>query len=68
MFNINTKFYFFFNFNVHRETNTGCGRYQPKKLVKTGLEVTAEWAQTNDDTQDKKILLTAEKVMEIFKV
>jgi len=52
---------------TRKETNTGCGRYQPKKLVKTGLEVTAEWAQTNDDTQDKKILLTAEKVMEIFK-
>ena len=47
---------------------SGCGRFQPK-IRKTGLELTAEWSdkKRNDDSQEKKIILTAERVLEIFK-
>lgn len=31
------------------------------------MDVTAEWKHTNEDTQEKKIELTAERVHEIFK-
>ncbi len=50
------------------QTPTGCGRFQPK-IRKTGLELTAEWSdkKRNDDSQDKKIVLTAERVLEVFK-
>ncbi|KAK3699426.1 hypothetical protein QZH41_018587, partial [Actinostola sp. cb2023] len=44
----------------------GCGRYQPK-FRKTGLDLTAEWKHVNDDSSEKKINLTAERVHEIFK-
>lgn len=44
----------------------GCGRYQPK-IKRTGLELVAEWKNTNEDTQEKKIVLTAERVHEVFK-
>lgn len=44
----------------------GCGRYQPN-VRKKGLELTAEWKHLNEDTQEKKINLTAERVYEIFK-
>lgn len=32
-----------------------------------GLELTAEWKEVNEDSQEKKIPLTAERVHEIFK-
>lgn len=32
-----------------------------------GLELTCEWKKTNDETQERKIVLTAERVHEIFK-
>ena len=32
-----------------------------------GLDLTAEWKHVNEDTQEKKIALTAERVHEIFK-
>jgi DNA-directed RNA polymerase II subunit RPB1 len=35
----------------------GCGRYQPK-YRRMGLEMTAEWKHVNEDTQEKKIVLT----------
>ncbi|XP_073991699.1 RNA polymerase II subunit RpII215 [Rhodnius prolixus] len=44
----------------------GCGRYQPN-LRRTGLDVTAEWKHVNEDAQEKKITLTAERVWEILK-
>ena len=46
----------------------GCGRFQPK-FRKNGLELTAEWSdkKRNDDSMEKKIVLTAERVLEIFK-
>ena len=48
--------------------SSGCGRFQPK-IRKTGLELSAEWSdkKRNDDSQEKKIALTAERVLEIFK-
>lgn len=50
------------------QVTSGCGRYQPK-IRKTGLELTAEWPEKrrNDDSQERKIVLTAERVLEIFK-
>ncbi|XP_046374548.1 DNA-directed RNA polymerase II subunit RPB1-like [Haliotis rufescens] len=44
----------------------GCGRYQPK-LKRTGLEVVAEWKNVNEESQEKKLILSAERVLEIFK-
>jgi DNA-directed RNA polymerase II subunit RPB1 len=44
----------------------GCGRYQPK-IRRTGLELMAEWKHINEDTQEKKMTLTAERVHEIFR-
>ncbi|XP_076336415.1 RNA polymerase II subunit RpII215 [Tachypleus tridentatus] len=44
----------------------GCGRYQPK-IRKSGLDLTAEWKHVNEDSQEKKIQLSAERVWEIFK-
>ena len=44
----------------------GCGRYQPN-IRRIGLEMTAEWKQVNEDTQEKKIVLTADRVHEIFR-
>jgi DNA-directed RNA polymerase II subunit RPB1 len=45
---------------------SGCGRYQPK-YRRACLELTGEWAKVNDDNQEKKIFLSAERVLEIFK-
>ncbi|XP_050438042.1 DNA-directed RNA polymerase II subunit RPB1-like [Adelges cooleyi] len=44
----------------------GCGRFQPK-IRRTGLDLTAEWKHVNDESQDKKITLTAERALEILK-
>ena len=46
--------------------HNGCGRYQPS-IRKKGLELTAEWKHLNEDSQESKIQLTAERVHEIFK-
>ena len=48
------------------KSHGGCGRYQPN-IKREGLEMTAEWKQVNEDTQEKKINLTAERVHEIFR-
>ena len=50
------------------QTPGGCGRFQPK-IRRNGLELTAEWSEKkkNDDSQEKKIILTPERVLEIFK-
>ncbi|KAM0727491.1 DNA-directed RNA polymerase II subunit RPB1 [Formica fusca] len=44
----------------------GCGRYQPN-LRRSGLDVTAEWKHVNEDSQEKKIVLSAERAWEILK-
>ena len=48
------------------EKHGGCGRYQPN-FRRIGLELTAEWKHVNEDTQEKKIALTAERVHEVFR-
>ena len=50
------------------QTPGGCGRFQPK-IRRNGLELTAEWNEKkrNDDSQEKKIILSPERVLEIFK-
>ncbi|KAJ8310654.1 hypothetical protein KUTeg_012519 [Tegillarca granosa] len=49
-----------------RKGHGGCGRYQPQ-IRRQGLDLTAEWKHTNEESQEKKIALTAERVHEIFK-
>lgn len=49
-----------------KPSHGGCGRYQPN-LRRSGLDVTAEWKNVNEDTQEKKILLTAERAWEVLK-
>lgn len=44
----------------------GCGRVQPA-VRRAGLELTAQWKHTNEDTQERKVDLTAKRVYEIFK-
>lgn len=44
----------------------GCGRYQPS-IRRSGLDLTAEWKHVNEDSQEKKVVLTAERVWEIFR-
>uniref|UniRef100_A0AC34Q0A5 DNA-directed RNA polymerase subunit n=1 Tax=Panagrolaimus sp. JU765 TaxID=591449 RepID=A0AC34Q0A5_9BILA len=45
----------------------GCGRYQPS-YRRAGLEISAEWKKNlNEENQERKIVLTAEKVLEVFK-
>ncbi|KAG8036703.1 hypothetical protein G9C98_004025 [Cotesia typhae] len=49
-----------------KQPHGGCGRWQPQ-LRRTGLDISAEWKQVNEDSQDKKIVLTAERAWEILK-
>ena len=49
-----------------KKSHGGCGRYQPN-IRRLGLELTAEWKHVNEDTQEKKISLTAERVYEILR-
>lgn len=44
----------------------GCGHYQPS-IRRAGLDLTAEWKHVNEDSQEKKICITAERVWEILK-
>lgn len=44
----------------------GCGHYQPS-IRRTGLDLTAEWKHQNEDSQEKKIVVSAERVWEILK-
>ena len=53
-------------FKLSFQSRGGCGRFQPK-LKKTGLELTAEWKEVNEESQEKKIILSAERVLEVFK-
>lgn len=47
-------------------TRQGCGRAQPKYTLK-GLEIFVEWKGTSVEEQDKKQLLSPERVLEMFK-
>ena len=44
----------------------GCGRYQPS-LKRNGLELNAKWKHVNEDTQEKQMVLTPERVHEVFR-
>lgn len=47
--------------------SAGCGRYQPTYRRKE-IEIHAEWKKhANDESHERKIILTAERVLEIFK-
>ena len=49
-----------------KKSHGGCGRYQPN-IRRAGLELSCEWKHVNEDTQEKKMALTAEKAHEIFR-
>eukprot|EP00111_Clytia_hemisphaerica_P003616 TCONS_00010312-protein len=49
-----------------KKSHGGCGRYQPQ-IRRQGLDLSAEWKHLNEDSQEKKIALTADRVFEIFK-
>lgn len=51
---------------MQRIVKGGCGRWQPR-LRKVGLEVTAEWKRLNEGSQERKVALTAERVLEILR-
>ncbi len=44
----------------------GCGHYQPS-IKRSGLELMAEWKTVNENSQEKKMPVTAERCWEIFK-
>ncbi|GAU97819.1 hypothetical protein RvY_09050 [Ramazzottius varieornatus] len=45
---------------------SGCGRYQPS-IRRSGLDLTGEWKQTNEESQEKKQPISADRVLEIFR-
>ncbi|KAK6195965.1 hypothetical protein SNE40_001281 [Patella caerulea] len=49
-----------------KKSHGGCGRWQPK-IKKVALDLIAEWKNVNEESQEKKITLSAERVLEIFK-
>ena len=49
-----------------RKSSVGCGREQPK-YRRSGLDVYVEWRQTSDENQERKMKLSAERVLSIFK-
>uniref|UniRef100_A0A0R3RGM9 DNA-directed RNA polymerase subunit n=6 Tax=Onchocercidae TaxID=6296 RepID=A0A0R3RGM9_9BILA len=53
---------------IEKEVKSGgCGRYQPS-YKRVGIDIIAEWKKhINEDTQERKIVLTAERALEIFK-
>ena len=52
------------NDNPEKKSHGGCGRFQPQ-IRRVGLELTAEWKHLNEEAQEKKIVLTAERVHEV---
>lgn len=50
--------------NPEKKSHGGCGRFQPQ-IRRAGLELTAEWKHLNEESQEKKIVLTAERVHEV---
>ncbi|KAL3311730.1 DNA-directed RNA polymerase II subunit RPB1 [Cichlidogyrus casuarinus] len=50
----------------NQPSKSGCGRYQPK-YRRNGLEMSAEWKKVNEESQERKVTVTAELVMDIFK-
>lgn len=53
---------------MYYDHNIQCnvGRYQPN-VKRVGLDLVAEWKHVNEDTQERKQILTAERIYEIFK-
>ncbi|XP_005100330.1 DNA-directed RNA polymerase II subunit RPB1 [Aplysia californica] len=51
--------------NAHK-SHGGCGRYQPS-IKRNGLELIAEWKHINEESQERKITVSAERVLEVFK-
>uniref|UniRef100_A0A8W7PFP6 DNA-directed RNA polymerase subunit n=1 Tax=Anopheles coluzzii TaxID=1518534 RepID=A0A8W7PFP6_ANOCL len=49
-----------------KQGHGGCGHYQPS-IRRTGLDLMAEWKDVNDENQEKKIQVSAERVYEILK-
>lgn len=45
----------------YKKPHGGCGNFQPK-ITRDGLKLTAEFKNVNDESVEKKQLLTAEKV------
>jgi DNA-directed RNA polymerase II subunit RPB1 len=52
--------------STEEKGHSGCGRYQPK-IKRMVLELHCEWKHVNEDSQERKMQLTAERVYEIFK-
>jgi len=52
--------------NPNDQKHGGCGRYQPA-FKRLGLELTAKWKEINEDTQEKQVVLTAERIHEVFR-
>ena len=50
----------------NQKSHGGCGRYQPN-IRRNGLELVAEWKHINEESQERKLLLSADRVLEIFK-
>jgi DNA-directed RNA polymerase II subunit RPB1 len=48
------------------EYSDGCGRSQPK-YRRSGLDLTVEWKEAPEENQERKMKLTAERVLSIFK-
>jgi DNA-directed RNA polymerase II subunit RPB1 len=44
----------------------GCGHYQPN-ICRAGLDLIAKWKHVNEDSQEKEIVIGAERVWEILK-
>ncbi|ETN67346.1 DNA-directed RNA polymerase II largest subunit [Anopheles darlingi] len=49
-----------------KQGHGGCGHYQPS-IRRTGLDLMAEWKEVNDENQEKKMQVSAERVYEILK-
>ncbi|XP_021960480.1 DNA-directed RNA polymerase II subunit RPB1 [Folsomia candida] len=54
------------NITSKKSGHGGCGRFQPN-IRKVGLELFAEWKNVNEADQEKKMAVTAERVLEILK-
>ncbi|XP_055335643.1 DNA-directed RNA polymerase II subunit RPB1-like [Paramacrobiotus metropolitanus] len=45
---------------------SGCGRYQPR-IKRSGLDLFGEWKNLNEDNQERKTPISADRVLEIFR-
>ena len=54
------------HFTLQRIPHNGCGRFQPH-YRRVNINLTAEWKKLNDDAQEKKFELTAERCLEVLR-